>query len=436
VEPKKYDCIIIGDEPSGVWFANQYDKQLRQAGIVPQIAWISGPHAASQTSLLIPTLFEKALDIERDSTKNPSFSIQLVTENKVVDWNESYLETFYPSLLAPLKEKEFSQKEDDLSALLTIPDKSELLKITRSSLPVLLWASALWKLVGRSVPLRSETLLHFSRFYARCFWWNAQSQVSPHIERFSVSSWRQGLKKVAREEWEIEGLGTLRSPLWIINLPLSSFIDFTKPVASKFNSSQYQSQACAPFNLYPLNLTTKPGIIPSAVSPACVFLDNDSIADWHTEIWPFECHASDTETKIGLWTTGPRELDLDTILAGLQEGMARLNRKFAYLPWGIQSQEFSLSMESCSSEESREQTLQRLEIQKREIYQMTTSITQSYQTGCVQWTSNINCHLPYPFGTLIEAKKLLKKLVLEKKKIQNKINKKLNRSRPAESTSM
>jgi hypothetical protein len=168
----------------------------------------------------------------------------------------------------------------------------------------------------------------------------------------------------------------------------------------------------APESRYPLDLHLEPEALPCPVRPVSILLDSETIPDLLREAWPFQWRSSGLEKQLRLWVSAPSGASLEYLLDGFSEGMRRLERIFPFLPEHTLSIRPSLGMEECGSEASRTASLKRLEREAIERHRFSSLRTETRNPGVSLLLSSLHCHLPYPLGPLLGAKRSLEEITV------------------------
>ena len=144
-----FDCVIIGDEPAGLWLLQKYlslHRQLEQDSHpkapklkTPRLGWIRFSRVTSAVAL--PVAAARAFGIE---VVKP-WSAEIVTPDKTMTWQPSTISERFPEL-----PREISQRLFKSLGPPTAQQLSAIRFALRAQPELLSWAGGLWKYFGRS----------------------------------------------------------------------------------------------------------------------------------------------------------------------------------------------------------------------------------------------------------------------------------------------
>jgi hypothetical protein len=410
---EELDFAVIGDEPAGLWFLGRIYEiataprppETLKAPPLSGLGWISLEE--NVPPVCFPATFASSFGIPLPS----SWSAEIITNRRALVWNSSEIYDAFPGL------PQVDFNEDPLGALLH-PKRGTCRAIRRAIIrnPELLsFASGLLKYLGRSEPLQPEAAVLSALYCTELAWWQATVQVPPSATRFRIRPWENPLEDIkvlssGAIALHFRGHDPIASRRWILNTSVHTLKRLCRHSQRWLRLFQVGSEFSGR-SLYPLRLKVDPLGISAAKRKLTLLFDTEEIPDIDAEVWPITLTVESHQKEIVLWTSAPAQTSLEAVLEQFRQGMGRLNRLFPFLRQTLRSLEPSLSLDTCATSEVRQEVLRALEDQSVELYGLAGVSTETRQRAISSLLPYLNCHLPYPLGTLWAASQLLTKLV-------------------------
>lgn len=406
---ENFHCVVVGNEPAGLWLLASLDKALRAVGEEPRLGWLSLETPVEATAF--PTAASPWFGI----TANAPWACEIVTPRETFTWSAKELETRFGNYLPPF--------ENSLESLLSpsARDKAAIVECIRRHPELVGMSQALWTFFGRSTRLNVETLVHFSRLFVNLHWWQADKDLPSTVQRTFFSAAENVVEKVSRKgpdcvAIDFRGLGVLESQHWVFNLDARATRSLSRR-SEAFHSLLGRGPEFEKFRaLYPFTLRVETDAIPPAAAPLNFLLDSDSLPDPATEVWPITLGASADLRELTLWAESGADTSIEACVDGFQKALRRLHHLFPFLELKTVGTSFSLGMASCASDAERSRVTDLLIGTSHEVYPLTTSSTQTRLPRVHSLSPQLGCHLPYPVGPLLKAKELQKEIIGRKKK--------------------
>ncbi len=401
-----FHCIVIGNEPAGLWLLCALDRAYRELQITPRLGWI--PQGGATRPVHLPTAFASSLGIE----PRAPWAVEFVTPNETITWNKRTVSERYADLQLP----QFIQ--DPLVAL-TAPNKEEKLRTRRAILqsPELVgYAQGLWKLLGRAEELLPETLVHYARYFTSLQTWQAIEDLPASIERIEALGWQGdevGVRAVAGRGLSLRfpKYEEICSEKWVLNCDTRSLLRAFGKSPKLLDLLEVQPQTKTISARYSLTLTLQKCTLPCPVPPGTLLFETDSIPDPHTEILPLTLSESQGLQELALWVDGPAKISLEAISDRFKTSLGRVNRLFPFLAGSVLETSMPLGIESCFDSEYRRQIEDRLQLETVELFQNTILSPRTRSKALFHLMPQLGSQLPYPLGTLKTARELVTQFI-------------------------
>jgi hypothetical protein len=404
-----FHCVVVGNEPAGLWLLSALDKSLREVGEVPRLAWVSLDTPLAQHAF--PTSLSPFFGI----SPNAPWSCEIITPQETFSWSAKELKNRYGDFLPSV--------ENSMESFLTpsAKDRMGIKDCIRRHPELVGLAQSLWTFLGRSTRLNVETLAHFSRFFVHLHWWTPEKDLPPSVQRIRLSPTDNLVEKISRKgaqavAIDFLGLGAIEAQHWVFNLGVRAARVLSARSESFRSTLGTPAEMAKMRGLYPFTLRVETEAVPASAAPLNFLLDTCTIPDPATEVWPVTLGASADLRELTVWAESGAATSIEACLDGFQKAIRRLNHLFPFLALRTVQTPFSLGMDSCSSDAERKRVTELLLSTSHEIYPLTTSATQTRLHRVHSLSPQLGCHLPYPLGPLIKAKGLQREILRRKKK--------------------
>lgn len=414
---QEYDLVVIGDEPAGLWLLHHYAQAMQEHGGPGSMAWIS--LETEQRPRSIPSLLATAFELQASE----SWNLEILSPQQNLIWHPEALRKRFPELPDPKVEPPKDPKRTFLDELQHW-DKAWLSQMRRALArhPELYSLSqAVWKWMGRSLPSVSEAqFAHCYRFHDFSYWDPSQMvpknvnriALSPGlhpVEDFSAS--RSGLTQL-----QFRGFGQVGAKRWVWNLPwkqLHALCRYQPALYQLLNPAM--AEASGPEALYGLRISADAAACPVPMRPVSIYMEDWLIPDPQTEMWPIQLFSFGQTKELCVWAGAPAEVSLEATQAAFVEATTRLYRLLPFLPAMTKSMSVGLDSDCSFNEQARSTWFERLYETRIELYRRTLATVGARHPAFHLLIPAIDCHLPYPLGTLLAAKRLSKEWVPKKK---------------------
>jgi hypothetical protein len=400
---KEFDCIVVGNEPGGLWLL---EALADFPGQPFRVAWIRDENRP--TPVALPAAMAKKFAVSLSSTWSP----ELILPGRVVPWSKASVESLFPEL--DLAELELLGLKNPNRAAQAIR------RVLRLHPELLSMAEAIWKWGGRSPGTSVEMRILGALQFLETGWWDPLCQVPEEISVWQTSSATNPIEEIkgARRGTTLvcfRGLEPIASRCIVLNLPGGRLARYLR-LLSEDRWPVDPDSTRVKTRLYRLNLTLEPHSLPAAIAPLCVVLDTDEIPDPQTEMWPVTFSPDGDVAEITAWATAPKDFVLEDVAHRLRLAMQRLNRLFPLLSSVLRQVDGPLDMDSCHDDQLRERAIRELDESAIETYESTLLNIGTRWKKVFYLGPNVNSHFPYPTGPLIGAQKVLDDLMLKRKR--------------------
>src|SRR5688572_12550005 len=89
-----FDCIIVGDEPAGLWFLNRYHELLGNSVPAPRLGWLS--FTTRPTTVPVPVTIAKSYGIK----VKDEWAAEIITPKETLVWDKASIQKRFPELPA------------------------------------------------------------------------------------------------------------------------------------------------------------------------------------------------------------------------------------------------------------------------------------------------------------------------------------------------
>lgn len=394
----EFHCVVLGDQPAGLWLLHRLHGAFGNGPIRPAFGWVSFTGKVPRVAVPVPLAEGFGLPT------SPRWHFELVTPQRNLMWKREALEVAFPEL----------QPFFDAPPTLT-PTSGQLATVGRAlrAHPELLaLAHGVWKYVGRTHFAQPENLVWGALRCAEMVWWRPDENLPETVTRLDADSWDHPIEEIIKLKpgglsLQFRGMNPVVSKRWVTNLgeqPLRRICSEHKELSDWVGlDGELQGGDC----LYSLRVETDDGCIPAGVPPVSILFDTECMPEWDTEMWPLEIERDERGTHLRLLVSAPRHTSLDTLLGRFRQGMQRLNRVFPFLAFAKLRYRHPLNMETCFDDTQRFWAVRGLESDCVELYDRTSLLTQSRHGAITLLGPHLQCNLPYPMGPLSAAQRLM-----------------------------
>lgn len=410
----EFDYVILGDEPAGLWLIKRLVELYWRASTpetpTPKFAWIG--FGASPSRVPVPQAICEDLSL---NTSGPTWSPEILTPHRNVQWTAKSLQSHFPQVSSKLFTEDLAQS---YSAARPI-DLSRIRRAAQQRPDLIGLSHGIWKYFGRARTLQPEVMIWSSLLCTKMKWWVPEAEIPKQVAQITLNDSENAIEELKRLKngamaITFRGKGPVIAKKWILNTNEATLERLCMQSDDLVHLLCVENDLRSNQSLYPFELTTPSLNVPVPLSPVTVILDTEAIPEWDTEMQPFETVRNGDSTLIRMWVSGPRKLSLDTLLNKFEIGLGKLYRVLPHLRKADQTFSMPLNLDACASTLQREQALAQLEQKAVGIYQQTSFLTQSRSKHIFMLLPFINCHLPYPVGTLLAAKKLMPEMIGKK----------------------
>jgi hypothetical protein len=347
VKQLNFDLVILGNEPAGLWLAEQYAKLSSGASV----AWIPLQEQSSPLPLLT-------------SIAN-RFSI-------LDSAPEDFIE-FISSAGAHSTEPKFFQEN---------PRREVLLQ-------------CLWKSFSRTQSITAEPFLRDKVLPLTYAYWDPSRSLSRQLTHYSVP---QGGQYVERAEINpdksltlvFKNLGAIRSQKWIINCSLGDWKTLTQALSSELELFNPEMKLFNPSWTVPIEATVSEQHLNQSLKPLSVLIESEHLPHPLYEAWTLEAGKVQAgKRKLRLWIDLPPDHPPSDLNKWSEKAWVALMRLFPFL----KGQSFELTENPSLARERYRSSL-------------LSPYTRHPFLFCLG--PYVNCQLPYPEGPLESAQKLLR----------------------------
>jgi len=347
VKQLNFDLVILGNEPAGLWLAEQYAKLSSGASV----AWIPLQEQSSPLPLLT-------------SIAN-RFSI-------LDSAPEDFIE-FISSAGTHSTEPRFFQEN---------PRREVLLQ-------------CLWKSLSRTQSITAEPFLQDQALPLTYAYWDPSRSLSRQVTHYSVPQGGQSVESAEINSDKsltlvFKHLGAIRSQKWIINCSLSDWKTLTQALSSELELFNPEMKLFNPSWTVPVEATVSEQHLNQSLKPLSVLIESEHLPHPLYEAWTLEAGKVQAgKRKLRLWIDLPPDHSLSDLNKWSEKAWVALMRLFPFL----KGQSFELTEnQSLSRERYRSSLL--------------SPYTRHPFLFCLG--PYVNCQLPYPEGPLESAQKLLR----------------------------
>ncbi len=397
----EFHCVVVGNEPAGLWLLKRLAGATGEDGKPIKCAWLR--LSGDPQAIAIPAFAATEFDIPLASLWHP----ELVTRRRNLEWSQRSIQAAFAGLPEILWEKPvagsgFSMRPGALQAHRKALEKH----------PELLgFASGIWKALGRTPQLQPEALLWSALLATDLGLWNPTDTLPDCVSQLEANERENPLEEAKSLaagglSLKFQGLTPIVSRHWVLNLPYRAFalLSSQSDALSKWLTAD--EKAGAHRSLYHFQVKAAGLVVPLAVPPLVVAFDAEVIPDWDTEIWPFRVVRANHSVTLEVTASAPPGVPLDAILDRFRGAMKTLTRLFPFLPGSVQSFSAPLSLESCYDQPARDSVAQSLDEDSIELYANTSLHTVTRHKSLTALFPSVQCGLPYPLGPLAAARRI------------------------------
>lgn len=393
--------MVVGNEPAGLWLLSRFAKALGPEAARRELAWIRFPRASV---VCTPTFLP---EYSSSSVAGRPWHVELVAPEGNLVWEPDSIAKRFPELPSTFCRSII----DSFSGSPQISHLETIRKAIRLHPELLGLSSAVWKFIGRTKSLQPEMLVWGALLCTELAWWDPSTTVSGQVTEFCASEWENTLEEVKslkrgslfvkfRDQPAIVGRK------WILNLPYRSFIRLSGSHPGLIKLLSFEEDLRAKLTLYRFCLEAEATVIPNTLMPVTVLLDTDVVPEWDTEIWPFTVEDRGATKRVELFASAPTITSVNAIVNRFVGGLKRLCQLFPFLSGSINHLYPPLCLESCFTQKDRIIAGRNLEQNSVELYDHTSFLTQTRHPGMLTLFPFLHCHLPYPVGPVLAARRM------------------------------
>ncbi len=392
----EFDCIVLGDDPSGLWLLNQLWQQSHGKLRLAHVSFDK-----DHTPIPLPTLVGSRFNI----APSISWSPEMLSPKGTKSWDAATVSKLFPLLGHLMAKPDLLDQSGKLMKALA--------ECVRKEPDLIGFGEGLALTFGKAAKISPALSALYAWLYCEVSYWRPHDELPEGVFRFHWNAkdhfveklsprGKLGISLQCRDQDPIVSQWVVFNDSWTKLKQLLKQNDVCDSLGLSFSEDTPPSRA-----LYPVTLSVDPGIIPVSVRPVSVYFDSWEIPDMETEICPVQLIKSEAETKLVVWVPGAKDFSLDHLLADCRNGLGRMNRLFPFLTTAIKHIEPSLDLESCYSQDARQAVIETFESRAVESYHFCWLHSKLRISGVERLGPFMNTHWPFPWGGLIAAKELL-----------------------------
>ena len=410
---EEFNCVVLGNEPAGLWLLSQISGSFSQSNLKPRFGWLQIGKAPSP--LAVPRWAAEPFQLQ----EAPQWHAELISPRRNLLWETESLRNLFPELSTLLDSKEIPHHFGH-------PQAGELKTIRRvlQKHPELLgYASGIWKHFGRTQRLHPEMLIWSTLLCRDLMWWNPQASLPKEVETVELTASHNRVEGIERLKEggvciKFQNQTPILARKWLFNLPYQHIRAMDNERRELSTLLALDEDMRSSQSLYVFQVEAQRQMVPKPMRPLTVMYDTEVIPDWGTEIWPVRLTETPDHKVLEFRVSAPRPAAIETILEGFRQALGRIHRLCPFIAESAVNYSYPLSVETCASQEQRIEITESLEMESIELYDRTSFLTGTRQKGVSAVLPFLNCHLPYPLGSLTSARLVLKDFL--KKKTTNK----------------
>lgn len=411
----EFHCVVVGNEPAGLWLLSRLAGATNEEGKPLNCAWIR--LASDPQTIAVPTLAASEFGLALGAP----WHAELVTRRRNLEWKPEAIQAAFPGLPDGLWEKPAPG-----SGFAVKPGTFNSHRKALQKHPELLgFASGLWKALGRTPYLQPEVLLWSTLLATEMALWNPLEKLPENLTVIRATDLENPLEEAKSVDkgalsLKFREMKPIVARHWVLNLPFQAFGRLSAQSDGLTKWLTTNEEVAANRSLYRFRVKTSASSIPTAVPALVVAFDAEVIPDWDTELWPFHVERSGDTATLELLASAPPGVPLDAVLERFRGGMKSLGRLFPFMPGSVQGFSAPLSLESCYDDEARTAVSASLELDSIELYAHTSLHTATRHKSLTALFPSVHCGLPYPLGPLTAAKRIASDILGKPKKTETK----------------
>jgi hypothetical protein len=427
--PQPLDLLVMGNEPAGLWLLREFEKIYPTRNLskknskqplrtTPQLGWLKTENELSPFFLSRP--IAEAFDLPAPSF----FSPEIALPKGRLKWSLDRIIQDFPAVSAQLGQNIIKNL-----GFLKSEDRKAIQKALSLYPELLTYAQALWKQLGRCRQMTPENMIGAALCSTELSYETSKGLVESIS---SLQTWELPFSSrplVIEEVKDQESSSKLKlfqctlpsgerilTQSLVLNLPLKQLFSLTSPSWRETLLSDLD--LLSPVSHYPISLEFSQFRLPQNIAPLTLFLDEDILPEPDKEIWPMVNSKDSATQKITLWITDRTQFSLESISDHFKLALKRFHAQFPEALKQLLSQSVSLGLETCYSEEHRQNLLETIEASSRELYSHSLLQVKTRKPRVYSLLPALRCSLPYPLGPLTGAREILNDL-FDKKTLQN-----------------
>lgn len=242
-------------------------------------------------------------------------------------------------------------------------------------------------------------------------WWQPKGQLPKSVAAIDATVSNRNVQEIYFSKkgmisLQLEDQTTLLTRKLIVNTPFLKLRQLGTRLPELLECLDVDLDRASQSALYPLRLSVKSPAISQWAPPLCFFFDSLELPNLDEEIWPFECAPTPEGTNITLWASWKQGISMEGLTARFLKGYERLAWLFPFLHTHLEHLSAPLSVH-CHSEQARTALLEAIELQAKSRFEVTRTHSATRRPNVFFLSPSLHTQWLYPFGAMIEAKKLV-----------------------------
>ncbi|MCB0406384.1 MAG: hypothetical protein KDD51_16500 [Bdellovibrionales bacterium] len=399
---QEFECLVLGEEPAGLWLLQKLDKVYRHSGESPYFGWLQFEPERAATP--VPAQFAEHFGLDA----GPTWHTQILSKRGALEWSPESFKDRFPKLNLELLEA-FPKTTHGREREFTMAHKA------LSQYPELLsYCMGLWKYFGRASNMRPESVvLAGLRAHTLC-WWQPKDGLPKSVAPIDVTVKNRNVKEIYFSKkgmisLQLEDQTTLLTRKLILNTSFLQLKDLAKRLPELLSCIDMDFSVVSQSALYPLHLEVNAPAVSSWVPPLNFFFDSIDLPNLDEEIWPFECERRPGHASLTLWASWSRGISMEGLTAQFLKGYERLNWLFPFLHTHLERLSAPLSIH-CHSQQARTALQKGLEAHAKSRFEVTRTHSSTRRPNVFFLSPSLHTQWLYPFGPMLEAQKLVREI--------------------------
>ncbi|MCB0417885.1 MAG: hypothetical protein KDD39_09555 [Bdellovibrionales bacterium] len=404
---QEFECLVLGEEPAGLWLLQKLDKVYRHNGETPYFGWLQFEPDRAATP--VPAQFAEHFGLDT----GPHWHTHILSKRGALQWSPDSFKERFPKL--------------DLELLDAFPKNSHgrerEYKLARQALthyPELLsYCTGLWKYFGRAYNMRPESIVLAGLRAHTLSWWQPKSQLPKSVAPIDATVKNRNVQEIYFSKkgmisLQLEDQTTLLTRKLVLNTSFLQLRALTKRLPELLNCIDMDLPNVSRSALYPLRLEVNSPAVSRWAPPLNFFFDSIELPNLDEEIWPFECSHTATSATLTLWASWSRGISMEGLTAQFLKGYERLNWLFPFLHSHLEKLSAPLSVH-CLSQQARTALQKGLEAHARSRFEVSRTHSTTRRPNVFFLSPSLHTQWLYPFGPMLEAQKLVSEIAGRKR---------------------